>query len=159
VARYRDPKSGEAFYRPLGGAIVFGERGGECIVREVREELGAEITDLTYLGTIENIFTYDGKPAHEIVLVYEAAFCDQGQYEVGRTTCRDNGEEFEAVWKPLDDFRKGTSILYPEGLLELLDGTWNQAHVSTVHSWRERGKERGNWAKCRVHHSSSLCCW
>jgi len=69
---------------------------------------------------IENIFTYDGKPGHEIVLVYEAAFCDLGQYELVATTCRDNGEEFVAVWKPLDEFREGRAILYPEGLLELL---------------------------------------
>jgi len=47
VAQYRDPRSGVTFYRPIGGAIDFGERGSECVAREMREELGTEIKDLT----------------------------------------------------------------------------------------------------------------
>ena len=120
VAQYRDPRSGVTFYRPLGGAIDFGERGSACLAREMREELGAKIKDLTYLGMIENIFTYDDKPGHEIVLVYEGGFCDERWYELASAVCRDDDGEFLAVWKPLDEFREGRAILYPEGLLELL---------------------------------------
>jgi len=50
LAQYHDPSSGERFYRPLGGAIAFGEHSRECIVREIREEMGTEITDLNYVA-------------------------------------------------------------------------------------------------------------
>jgi ADP-ribose pyrophosphatase YjhB (NUDIX family) len=121
LAEYHDPSSGERFYRPLGGAIAFGEHSRECIVREIREEMRTEITDLDYVGVIENIFIFDGKPGHEIVLVYEATFVDSRLYEVESVRCRDNGGEFVAVWKPIAQFQAGKAPLYPEGLLDLLD--------------------------------------
>jgi ADP-ribose pyrophosphatase YjhB (NUDIX family) len=121
LAEYHDPSSGERFYRPLGGAIAFGEHSRECIVREIREEMRTEITDLDYVGVIENIFIFDGKPGHEIVLVYEATFVDSRLYEVESVRCRDNGGEFVAVWKPIAQFQAGRAPLYPEGLLDLLD--------------------------------------
>ena len=121
VGEHYDSVKKETFYRPLGGAIEFGERGPECVVREVREEMGAEIKELNYIETMENIFVCDGKPGHEIVLVYEAKFVDSDLYKVESVRCKENGEEFMAVWKPMRTFRAGEAPLYPEGLLELLD--------------------------------------
>ncbi len=121
VAQCYDPSTEETFYRPLGGAIEFGERGRECIIREVREETRAEIKDLTCVGTIENIFTFDGKPGHEIVLVYEGSFVDPHLYDVESVSCRDDDGEFVALWKSIEEFKMGKAILYPEGLLDLLD--------------------------------------
>ena len=121
MGEYYDPSAGETFYRPLGGAIGFGEHSRECIVREVREEMGAEIKDLTYVGTIENIFIFDGKPGHEIVLVYEASFVDPHLYEVESVSCRDDDGEFIARWKAIDEFQAGEAILYPDGLVDLLN--------------------------------------
>jgi ADP-ribose pyrophosphatase YjhB (NUDIX family) len=48
--------------------IKFGQRSKDCIVREIREELQAEVKDLRHVGTIENIFEYEGELGHEIVL-------------------------------------------------------------------------------------------
>lgn len=120
MAECHDPATGETFYRPLGGAIEFGEHSRECIVREVWEEMGAEIKDLTYVGMIENIFTFDDRPGHEIVLVYEGKFADPRLYEVKSLMCRDDDGEFIGLWKSLEEFRRGEAILYPEGLLDLL---------------------------------------
>ncbi len=75
------PSKREAFYRPLGGAIEFGESSRKAIARELREEIGAEVSELRYLGTLENVFTYDGKPGHEIVLVHDGEFADKAMYE------------------------------------------------------------------------------
>jgi ADP-ribose pyrophosphatase YjhB (NUDIX family) len=111
----------ETFFRPLGGAIEFGENSRESIIREIREEMEAEIKDLTYIGMIENIFTYDGQPGHEIVLVYEAKFVDSRLYNLESVRCKDNGDWIVAMWKPMADFRTGKAILYPEGLLDLLN--------------------------------------
>ncbi len=121
VGEHYDPSKKETFYRPLGGAIEFGEYGRECVTREIREEAEKEIKDFVCLGVIENIFVYNGKPGHEIVMVYQANFVDAQMYEVESVRCRNNGEEFVALWKPMDEFREGKVPLYPKGLIEMMD--------------------------------------
>ena len=107
-------------WRPPGGTIEFGERGADTVVREIREELGVEIADVAYIGTVENIFTYLGVAGHDIVRVYAARFVDQREYERSRFECIEgNGARFTCVWKPLADFRAGVP-LYPDGLLALM---------------------------------------
>lgn len=54
----------------IGGSVELGESHREAIVREVDEELGATIRDLTYVDVIENIFRINGVLGHEIVIVY-----------------------------------------------------------------------------------------
>ena len=120
VGRYVDPSTGEMFCRPLGGAIRFGERGRDCIIRELREEMGAEVKNLTFVGMVENIFTYDAKPGHEIVLIYQADFEDPEICGVASVRCQDDDGEFPADWIPIADFQSGQGVLYPEGLVDLL---------------------------------------
>lgn len=76
-----DPRKGQTFYRPLGGAIEFGEYSADTIARELTEELGAAVVDLRYLGTVENVFTYDGQTGHEIVMVYDGNLVDSSLYQ------------------------------------------------------------------------------
>jgi 8-oxo-dGTP pyrophosphatase MutT (NUDIX family) len=113
----------ELFYRPLGGGIEFGEHSSQAVVREIREELGAQIIVERFLGAIENVFTVNGKTGHEIVMIYEAQFADPALYSVEQMTAtEDSGEPFAAMWKPLSHFASGKAPLYPTGLLELLTG-------------------------------------
>jgi 8-oxo-dGTP pyrophosphatase MutT (NUDIX family) len=121
-----DPIKQQAFYRPLGGGIEFGERAAETLHRELREEIGAEITALRYLGALENIFTFDGQQGHEIVLVYDGAFVDRSLYERERIEGED-GLPFVAAWKSLDEFGPGRPPLYPDGLVEMLRREWPKA--------------------------------
>jgi 8-oxo-dGTP pyrophosphatase MutT (NUDIX family) len=119
----RDPTKEGPFYRPLGGTIEFGEYSHQALVREMREEIAAEIEALRYLGSLENIYVYDGRPGHEIVQVYEAAFADPAMYEHDAMTGHeDSGAPFPVLWKSLDFFARGEAPLYPDGLLELLIG-------------------------------------
>ena len=67
VNKSYDPVKHETFYRPLGGGIEFGETSAQAVEREIEEEIGAKVTKLQLLGTLENIFTYLGDPGHEIV--------------------------------------------------------------------------------------------
>jgi 8-oxo-dGTP pyrophosphatase MutT (NUDIX family) len=110
----------QSFGRPLGGTIEFGESSHRTIVREIREELGAEITNLRYLGTLENIFTYNGEIGHEIVLMYRGDFMDQGYYQRSPIEGIENGNPLLAIWVPLADFANGLMPLYPNGLLEMI---------------------------------------
>ena len=111
----------ETFYRPLGGGIEFGENAEDAVRRELMEEINAEVGELCYLGLLENIYTFNGKPYHEIVLVFDGALIDSGLYEqaviVGEEA---NGDIIRAMWESLAEFSEGKSILYPPGLLEML---------------------------------------
>ena len=118
-----DPVKEQYFYRPLGGGIEFGETSMDTVCREIMEELGVQVDpdSLVYLGTVENIFTYNGNAGHEIMLIYDGALKQPGLYDqsviVGKEA---NGEAIRAEWKTIDEFRTGKSILYPIGLLEML---------------------------------------
>jgi len=118
-----DPSKDQLFYRPLGGAVEFGERGHQALARELHEELGAEVLDPRYLGTLENLFVYDGEQGHEVVLLYEGILADTVLYEQAEMTAyEDDGTPFRALWKPLADFGEGKAPLYPDGLLAFLQG-------------------------------------
>ena len=123
VGEIRDNVEGDYFYRPLGGTIEFGERGAATAAREMSEELGAEVCNVRWLGTIENLFVVHGRQGHEIVMVYEANFVDESMYRRSPIWGQeDDGSPIKAVWKAMDDFRSGSLRLVPDGLLSMLDG-------------------------------------
>jgi len=124
VARGFDSYKDETFYRPIGGRIEFGEQASDAVAREVREEIDAEVADLSYLGALENIFTYEGRPRHEIIMIYDGRFTNPALNEDdAAVTGIDAGDVlYQGSWKQLDFFRgDGAPPLYPAGLLELLD--------------------------------------
>ena len=120
VAEGHDSKKGVTFYRPLGGTIEFGERGEEAVQREFREEIAADLVEVRYVGMLENIFTYEGRRGHKIVLVYDGRLTDASLYENEVIEGDEMGERFKAVWIRLDEFGEGKPPVYPEGLLALL---------------------------------------
>jgi ADP-ribose pyrophosphatase YjhB (NUDIX family) len=118
-----DHVKGEVFYRPLGGGIEFGEHGHDAVRREFREELGAELADVRYLATVENIFTSNGERGHEICLLFEVGLADPSFYERESFTVHEEVQRFPACWMPLRTFEEeGGPPLYPDGLLQLLKG-------------------------------------
>ncbi|HXN01029.1 MAG TPA: NUDIX hydrolase [Candidatus Dormibacteraeota bacterium] len=122
VFESRDTVKNETFYRPLGGGINFGEHSADTIVREMLEEIGAQISTPRHLGMIESVFVLNGVPRHELVQVYEASLVDKSLYQAASlTVTEDDGTTHPALWKTVSDFRTGAAILYPEGLLALLD--------------------------------------
>ena len=122
VAEGYDPVKNEHFYRPLGGGIEFGEYSEQTIHRELWEEIGAEVCESKYIGTLENVYMFNGTPGHEIIRIYDGVLKDAELYELSEIIGRemDIDATFRAVWKPIDEFGAGKSILYPTGLLDLL---------------------------------------
>ena len=116
-----DTAQDEIFYRPLGGGIEFGEKSEEAVRRELKEELNVEIANLRYLGVLENIYTFNAGSYHEVVMVYDGTLIESQFYERDLILGKEaNGDDIRAMWKALDEFSEGKSILYPPGLMELL---------------------------------------
>ena len=116
-----DPVKGEIFYRPLGGGIEFGERSEDAVRRELKEEINVDVGEIRYLGTLENIFIFNGNSYHEIVLIYDGTLTESGLYDQAVITGKEaNGDDIRAMWKSLDEFETGNLILYPDSLLNLL---------------------------------------
>ena len=116
-----DPTKQSAFWVPVGGRVEFGETSAEAIVREVREELSAEITDVRLLGVLENLFEFDGADGHEIIFVYDARFVDGSMYDQMEISGMEREKAFAAHWIDPSAPQNGRP-LYPDGLLGLLEG-------------------------------------
>jgi ADP-ribose pyrophosphatase YjhB (NUDIX family) len=67
-----DPVKDEKFYRLQGGGIEFGETAAEALQREIKEEIGVEISVGKKLGVYENIFIFGNQKGHEIMILHEA---------------------------------------------------------------------------------------
>ena len=115
-----DKIKGLPFHRPIGGGIAYQETSYDTIARETYEEIGYKVENLTLLGVLESIFTYNGQPKHEIVFVYDGEFQEKSVYsnEVLIVT-EDNREQFKASWRGLEFFNDYQRLV-PENLLGLL---------------------------------------
>ncbi len=120
VSKIVDRISGEVVYRPLGGAVEFGERCADTLKRELMEEIGAEISITRYRGLIENIFEFEGKKRHEIVIVYSAEFTDPKLFLKKRFKRLDSDTLLNAEWLSFNQFGKDGEKLAPKGLYQLL---------------------------------------
>jgi ADP-ribose pyrophosphatase YjhB (NUDIX family) len=114
-----DAVNQQHYARPLGGGIERGETSQQALVREIREELAQEMTDVRLLGVLENIFECDGAAGHEIVFVYDGKFQDETMYDLAELPMNEPGWRWPPRWQSLDFFGP-TCRLVPDGLSALL---------------------------------------
>ena len=107
-----DKVKNETFYRCLGGGIEFLEKSEKALKREFLEEINVDITVKDFLGISENIFTYQGKKAHELILFYSIDISDEN-YKEEYKVIDDHGETI-AKWIDIEEFKNKNKILYPE---------------------------------------------
>ena len=115
-----DTANNQRYARPLGGGVELGETSEQTIVREIREELGAEVRDLKLLGVLENLFELEGRQQHEVVFVYDGQFEDQSLYEQAEMPLLDGGWRTGAIWRPLAWIDEQCPLV-PVGIEKLLD--------------------------------------
>jgi ADP-ribose pyrophosphatase YjhB (NUDIX family) len=115
----------ERFHRPLGGGVEFGETAEAAVRRELHEEIGVQLEDAALLGFLENLFTCDGRPGHQIVAVFSARLTDTSLYARDEIAFVDSGVAQTARWLTRAAFRSEQNPqnppLYPDGLGALLD--------------------------------------
>lgn len=112
-----DSKKDEKFYRLPGGGIEFGEDGIEALRREFKEEINSELSDIKFLGLLENIFTFEGKSGHEIVMIYNANLEKQSLYDEKEIKILDN-EGHYMIWENIGVLKE--SHFYPEGIKKIV---------------------------------------
>ena len=117
VSEGYDKVKKQTHYRCLGGGIEFLEKSEDALKREFKEELGIDITVKDFLGLAENIFTYEGRNAHELVLIYSIDIKNndyKDEYEI-----IDEPNHF-AKWIDINKFKNKEAILYPVEILKYL---------------------------------------
>ena len=113
-----DKVKNETFYRCLGGGIEFLEKSEEALKREFLEEINVDITVKDFLGISENIFTYQGKKAHELILFYSIEISYEN-YQEEYKVIDDHGETI-AKWIDINEFKNKNKILYPEEVFKYI---------------------------------------
>jgi 8-oxo-dGTP pyrophosphatase MutT (NUDIX family) len=120
VSEGYDPVKQEKFYRAMGGGVDFGETSFEAVKREFQEEIQAELKNIRYIGCLENLFIFNGKPGHEIIQLYECDFVEPKYYQLERQEFTEGERKKIAVWVDINHCKSGELRLVPEQFLDYL---------------------------------------
>ena len=108
--------AGEDGYALIGGHVAFGETTAETLVREFREELGADIRVERLLMVNENFFAWGSRPCQQINLYYLVSLTDETQIPLSGSfwaldECGGERVDLEMCWISLEEIAQQT--LYP----------------------------------------------
>ena len=115
------PTNDTAYAFP-GGHVEFGETNEQTLIREFREEIGADITVKDLKWVAEIFFPWGTRPCHQICLYYmvelhSPQIPDEGNF-LGREQIEGRGFDLEFHWVPLADV--ASLEVYPVQTPELL---------------------------------------
>ncbi|MBD2208961.1 NUDIX domain-containing protein [Nostoc linckia FACHB-104] len=114
VSEGYDPAKQSTFYRALGGGVDFGETSLLALQREFQEEIQAELTNIRYLGCIENLFIFNGRQGHEIIQLYQCDFADPKFYQLESLIFSESPtHKHRALWINIERFKSGELRLVP----------------------------------------------
>ena len=92
------------FWSFPGGRIELGETSSDALIREMQEELGAEVEIVRLLWLVENFFVYAGQDYHELCFYYLMQFPARSRCLQPESSFRGVGDDahLEFRWFPLD---------------------------------------------------------
>jgi len=106
-----------------GGHVAFGETNEETLIREFKEEIGAQVKvqELKWVG--ELFFPWGEKPCHQICLFYFIELTDETQIPmegtwVGTEHIEGRNFDMEFFWMPLLEIKN--IEVYPNNASELI---------------------------------------
>jgi 8-oxo-dGTP pyrophosphatase MutT (NUDIX family) len=121
VSEGYDPVKQSIFYRALGGGVEFGESSSLALEREFQEEIQADLTNIRYIGCIENLFIFNGRQGHEIIQLYQCDFADPKFYKLDSLIFSESEtHKHRALWINIDRFKSGELRLVPEAFFNYL---------------------------------------
>ena len=114
---------GDDGYAFIGGHVAFGETTDKTLVREFKEEIGADISVERLLIVNENFFPWGKKPCQQINLYYLVSLKDEGQIPLDQNfkaldSLGNERIELNICWIPLEDIPK--TKIYPEKAKEYI---------------------------------------
>ncbi len=111
--------NGDEGYAIVGGHVAFGETTDETIVREFKEELGADIKVERLIAVGENFFKWGSRSCHQINLYYLVSLSNKTQIPLEGVfgAIDELGEmriDLDMCWINIEDVKD--IKLYPEEL-------------------------------------------
>lgn len=110
VQRDRD---GVEFALP-GGHVRMGETFEDGLIREYKEETGADILCKRLLWSEECFWKWNGKQAHSIAFYYQIELCEGSEISIDDFISHKDNCNVVLTWMPIDEMKN--HILYPEFL-------------------------------------------
>lgn len=107
----------DPFWALIGGRIQLGEDSAQAVEREFEEELGILAKAERLLWSVENFFTYKGRPYHEYSFIYLIQDVENRLHGTAEVISPEGGD-FHYEWMPLDII--GETPLKPAFLQEKL---------------------------------------
>jgi len=106
-----------------GGHIAFGETSAQTLVREFKEELGADIEVAELKWVEETFFSWGDKPCHQISLSHLVKLKDTSQILldgrfISKDYCESDDNAIYFYWISLDEVKNIN--VYPTNAAELL---------------------------------------
>ncbi|MBR3953624.1 MAG: NUDIX hydrolase [Oscillospiraceae bacterium] len=112
----------EDFYAFPGGHVAFGETNEETLIREFKEETGADIAVGELQWVAEVFFPWGKSPCHQICLYYSVEITDDITPKEGTFMAKEHIEgrnfDLEFHWLPIE--KTGDIEIYPTDAKELL---------------------------------------
>jgi ADP-ribose pyrophosphatase YjhB (NUDIX family) len=120
VMAVKDDSGATKGWRPLGGAIEFGESAEDALAREFLEEIGQPIHCIKRLCVLENLYSHEGARGHEIVFAFQAELVSSDFDAKAGFSFFDGGVTNDVAWRPVREFVDGVERLFPEKLVGYL---------------------------------------
>ena len=112
-----EDRTGRVIWRAPGGGVEWGETAEAACRREIREELGVELTSLRFLAALDGIVNWNGIDEHETVLLYDGVPVDWGPLlDPGLRCFEANGKPLDVRWMDAEQPLGAGEAFFPAGL-------------------------------------------